>query len=197
MTRIVAGALGGRRLSVPASGTRPTSDRTREALFSALTAALGDFTGIRLLDLYAGSGAIGLEALSRGAASAVFVESAPAALAALRENVSILAGSGAEVVAGRVESVVATWSGSPFDVVFADPPYAMESVEVAANLAVLLERNLVLPEALVVVERGAREAWAWPVGLDAVRERRYGDAVLWYGRARRSNTEPIAPTEVG
>jgi 16S rRNA (guanine966-N2)-methyltransferase len=185
VTRIVAGQLGGRRLEVPTAGTRPTADSTREALFSALTSALGSFEGVRFLDLFAGSGAIGLEAWSRGAASVVMVESAAPVLAVLRRNVALLADDRAVVVAGRAEAVVAHLA-APFDVVFADPPYALGSAELAATLGTLLERSLIAAGGLVVVERGVRDAWSWPAGLEPVRDRRYGDAVLWYGRARQT-----------
>jgi 16S rRNA (guanine966-N2)-methyltransferase len=190
VTRIVAGRIGGRRLEVPSAGTRPTSDRTREALFSALTAALGDFDGLRVLDLYAGSGAVGLEAWSRGAGSVVLVESAPAAVSVLRANVAAVVEptTSVLVVASKAENAAREISGAPFDLVFADPPYAMDAAEVAGVLATLVERGLLADGALVVVERGAREAWSWPGGIEPLRDRRYGDSVLWYGRARRSET---------
>jgi 16S rRNA (guanine966-N2)-methyltransferase len=197
VTRIVAGRIGGRRLEVPAAGTRPTSDRAREALFSAWTALLGSFDGLRVLDLYAGSGAIGLEAWSRGAASVVLVESAPATVAILKANVAALVDRAAavQVVATRAELAVRDLESAPFDIVFADPPYAMDAAEVAGVLATLVDRGLFAEDASVVVERGAREAWQWPVGIEALRDRRYGEAVLWYGRARWSeNTNPT--TEV-
>lgn len=196
MTRIVAGRVGGRRLEVPADSTRPTTDRTREALFSALTAALGGFDGVRFLDLYAGSGAIGLEAWSRGAASAVLVESAPSVLAVLRRNVAALADDAVVVVAARSEKAVSELEG-PFDVVFADPPYALESELLAETLRTLVDRGAIAASGLVVVERAARSAWNWPPGIEAVRDRRYGDAVLWYGRARRALDDPVPTTEVG
>ena len=107
MPRIVAGAARGRRLAAPPGrGTRPTADRAREALFSALEAQLGSLAGRRVADLYAGSGAVGLEALSRGASAVVLVESDPAAVRSLRANVDAVGLPGAEVVAGRVERVV-------------------------------------------------------------------------------------------
>jgi 16S rRNA (guanine966-N2)-methyltransferase len=196
VTRIVAGRIGGRRLVVPASGTRPTSDRTREALFSALTAALGTFEGLRFLDLYAGSGAIGLEAWSRGASSVVLVESADAALVTLRRNVAELADSTAVVVGGRVEKAIAGLGG-PFDVVFADPPYSLGSADLATAVGSLVDGELLASDALVVVERAARDSWSWPAGLDPIRDRRYGDATLWYGRARRTESDHRATTEVG
>ncbi len=200
MTRIVAGRAGGRRLAVPTSGTRPTSDRTREALFSALNASLGGFDGLRVLDLYAGSGAVGLEAWSRGAATVVLVESAPVAITALRSNVATLtqgidaptigADHEVSVIAGKAETVLRGLTGQLFDLVFADPPYAMDSSEVAATLSLLVERSLLAEDAMLVVERAARAPWSWPDGVQALRDRRYGDSVLWYGRAGRSDTRP-------
>jgi 16S rRNA (guanine966-N2)-methyltransferase len=197
VTRIVAGRIGGRRLEVPPAGTRPTSDRTREALFSAWTASLGSFDGLRVLDLYAGSGAIGLEAWSRGAASVVLVESASAAVLVLKANVAALVEPAAavQVISTRAEVAVRELQGAPFDVVFADPPYAMDAAEVAGVLTTLVDRGLLAGDASVVVERGAREAWEWPAGIDAARDRRYGDSVLWYGRARWSEKSNLT-TEV-
>lgn len=181
MTRIIAGAAGGRRLAVPPSGTRPTGDRVREALFSAVE-SLGAIRGARVADLYAGSGAVGLEALSRGAAAVELVEADRKALAVLRGNAAEVGLPGATVVAERVERWAATSTGR-FDLVFADPPYALPAVELAEVLGLVAQR-LLAPSALVVVERGRRGSdWEWPAGLVGLRERRYGEAVLWYGRA--------------
>jgi 16S rRNA (guanine966-N2)-methyltransferase len=171
--RIVAGVAGGRRLVVPPRGrTRPTSDRAREGLFSAL----GSLEGLRVLDLYAGSGALGLEALSRGAAHATLVESDPAALRALRANVAALALSEARVVADRVERFL---DGRPqrYDVALADPPYALD---VGPVLLALLA--WVGPDGVAVVERATRSGSPWPSGWAAIKERRYGEATLWFGR---------------
>ncbi len=120
MTRVIAGVAGGRRLAVPSGlATRPTSDRAREGLFGTVRAVLGSLTGARVLDLYAGSGAVGLEALSRGAAHALLVESAPAAIRAIRANIAALDLPGACLVPDRVERVLARgpaslpWSAAP------------------------------------------------------------------------------------
>jgi 16S rRNA (guanine966-N2)-methyltransferase len=191
MTRIVGGAAGGRRLAVPSGrDTRPTSDRAREALFSALEARTGGLTGARVLDLYAGSGAVGLEALSRGGAAAVLVESDPRAGRVLRENVAALGLPGATVVARAVAAYLgesASAAGEePFDVVFADPPYALPGVDLAAVLSGAGARGWIAESAVVVVERATRDpAWAWPEGFEADRNRRYGEATLWYARATR------------
>lgn len=175
VTRIVAGTAGGRQLAVPRRGTRPTSDRVREALFSAVEAAM-DLEGARVLDLYAGTGALGLEALSRGAATAMLVESDAGALAVLRKNVAAVGLPGAVVRPGKVSAVLAEACAEPFDLVLADPPYALDP---AADLAALAASGWVGPGSLVVVERARRSApLTWPDGLVPGRIRRYGDTEL-------------------
>ncbi|NYT93895.1 16S rRNA (guanine(966)-N(2))-methyltransferase RsmD [Salinispora sp. H7-4] len=185
MTRIVAGALGGRRIATPpGAGTRPTSDRVREALFSAVAAAV-DLEGARFADLYAGSGAVGLEALSRGAAHVLLVESNPRAARTIRENMAALrAGPAARLVTGKVATVLAAGpDGGPYDVIFADPPYPVSDEEVSAMLAALAGNGWLAPEALVVVERSSRSGpVGWVPGVTGERSRRYGETILWYGR---------------
>lgn len=179
--RIIAGEAGGRRIEVPlGAGTRPTSDRAREAMFSTL-AALTDLTAARVLDLYAGSGALGLEALSRGAARADLVESDARAGAAIRANVAALGLAGAHLHAVTVRRYCARApDGPPVDVVFADPPYDLPPADLAKALGLLVER--LAPGALVVVERSSRDPdWLWPPPLEALRVRRYGAGTLWYG----------------
>jgi 16S rRNA (guanine966-N2)-methyltransferase len=186
MTRIIAGAAGGRRIAVPEGRTtRPTSDRAREGLFASALSDLGPLDGLRALDLYAGSGAIGLEALSRGAAHALLVESDRRALGVLRRNVAALGLPGAEVAADRVRRVLdAGPAGGRYDLVVADPPYAVGADEVDAVLAALRDRGWLAPGALVVIERAARDPdLAWPEGYAPARVRRYGEAALWYGHA--------------
>src|SRR3954453_17823879 len=138
MTRLISGAAGGRRLKVPASGVRPTGDRAREGLFNSLGSLL-DLDGARVLDLYAGSGALGLEALSRGAAEVVFVESGPRVLPVLRANVAAVGLPGGRVIAGSVPAVVAAPPPRRFDVVLADPPYATPSAAVVDVLRSLVD----------------------------------------------------------
>ncbi len=185
MTRIIAGTLGGRRLTAPAGArTRPTSDRVREALFSALD-AMTTVAGARFADFYAGSGAVGLEALSRGAARALFVESDARAARTIRDNIVALgAAPAARLVTGRVDQVVATApEGGPYHIVFADPPYAVPDAEVGALLAGLVGGGWLAPDAVVVVERATRGApLAWVEGITGERSRRYGETTLWYGR---------------
>jgi 16S rRNA (guanine966-N2)-methyltransferase len=182
MTRLIAGTAGGRRLKVPASGVRPTGDRAREGLFNSLGSLL-DLDGARVLDLYAGSGALGLEALSRGAAEVVLVESGPRVLPVLRANVAAVGLPGARVVAGSVPAVVAGPAPARFDLVLADPPYATAVEEVLGVLRTLVAGSWLADDAVVVVERSSREEpWEWPTPLAGLRDRRYGEALLRYGR---------------
>ena len=152
MTRIVAGAAGGRRLAVPPSGTRPTSDRVREALFSALAHDPG-LDGAAVLDLCAGSGALGLEALSRGAAHVLLVESDRRAAAVLRRNVAAVDLPGAQVRAAPAAAVLAGQADRAFDLLLVDPPYATPDTEVAAWLTAALAHGWLAADATVVVER--------------------------------------------
>jgi len=183
VTRLIAGAAGGRRLRVPPSGVRPTGDRAREGLFNSLGTLL-DLEGAAVLDLYAGSGALGLEALSRGAAAVTLVESSPRVLPVLEANVAAVGLPGARVLRGSVPTVVAGPAPSPYDLVLADPPYATPIDEVLGVLRSLVDGGWLAPGAVVVVERSSRETgWEWPTPLVGLRERRYGEAVLRYGSA--------------
>lgn len=182
MTRLIAGMAGGRRLKVPPVGVRPTGDRAREGLFNSLGTLL-DLEGAVVLDLYAGSGALGLEALSRGAAGVVFVESSPKVLAVLRANLAAVGLPGARVVAGSVPAVVGGRAPEAFDVVLADPPYDVPADEVVGVLRALAGGGWLAPDAVLVVERSSRdEPFEWPTPLAGLRDRRYGEAVLRYGR---------------
>jgi 16S rRNA (guanine966-N2)-methyltransferase len=175
--RVVAGRLGGRRLrAVPGEATRPTSDRVREALFSVVGERV---VGARVLDLFAGTGALAIEALSRGAASAVLVEQAPRAIAVIRANLEALdLGRVATVRRTKAEAYLRTQRDGPFDLVFLDPPYAI-GVGVLAGLLARLERGALAPGALVAVESSARaEPPPWPAGLHPDSPRRYGDTAL-------------------
>lgn len=189
MTRVIGGAAGGRRLSVPpGDGTRPTSDRAREGLFSTLVSLRRTFHGARVLDLFAGSGAVGLEALSRGAAHTLLVEADPAAAKAVRANIAAVKLPGAELRAARAERMAAEPApGEPYDIVFLDPPYALPAADVAGLLTELAAHGWLADDALAVVERATRDAaFAWPAGFAEIRSRRYGEATLWYGRAARA-----------
>ncbi|GAA2440780.1 16S rRNA (guanine(966)-N(2))-methyltransferase RsmD [Streptomyces glaucus] len=187
MTRVIAGRAGGRRLAVPpGNGTRPTSDRAREGLFSTWQSLLGGpLDGERVLDLYAGSGAVGLEALSRGAGHVLLVEADARAARTVRANVGALGLPGAEVRAGRAEQVVrAAPPGRPYDIVFLDPPYAVSDDDLREILLTLRSQGWLAQEALVTVERSTRGGeFRWPEGFEAIRARRYGEGTFWYGRA--------------
>lgn len=202
MTRVIAGTAGGRRLAVPAGrDTRPTSDRAREGLFATVQAIRGPLAGASVLDLYAGSGAVGLEALSRGAARVCLVEADPRAVRVIRANIAALGLPGARVVPGRVAPLLARGpaalpaaaggqarpapgTGGRFGVVFADPPYALPGEDVTAVLATLAGAGWLARGALAVVERSTRSGPVhWPEGYTADRSRRYGEATFWYGLA--------------
>jgi 16S rRNA (guanine966-N2)-methyltransferase len=192
VARVIAGAAGGRRLAVPdGRGTRPTSDRAREGLFATIVSMTGSLAGARVLDLYAGSGAVGLEALSRGAEHVLLVESGPRAGRVIRDNIEAIGLAGAEVVTGRVERVLARGPDrgrydpdrGRYDIVFADPPYALAADEVSGMLTALADRGWLTPGALVIVERATRSGPVnWPAGFVPDRARRYGEATFWYGR---------------
>lgn len=183
MTRIVAGAAKGRRLAVPPHGTRPTSDRAREALFNTLAGHL-ELQGARVLDLFAGTGAVGLEALSRGAASVTFVESDRAASEVVRRNIATVGLPGATLHRRQAATyLVGAGTDEPFDLVFADPPYAYRDDQLAALLVTLNDPGWLAPAAMVVLERSARGSEPqWPESIALVTQRRYGEGVLWYGR---------------
>lgn len=182
MTRVIAGVAGGRRLAVPGgTSTRPTSDRAREGLFGTVLSALGTLDGKRVLDLYAGSGAVGLEALSRGAADVLLVESDARAASVIRANIDAVGMPGAAVVSGRVERLLARPAEAAFDLVFADPPYAVTDGEITMVLS-LLARGWLADGGLVAVERATRSGpLDWPPGYLPGKSRRYGEATFWYG----------------
>ncbi|HWG01362.1 MAG TPA: 16S rRNA (guanine(966)-N(2))-methyltransferase RsmD [Trebonia sp.] len=186
MTRIIAGAAGGRRLTVPGgTSTRPTSDRAREGLFGTLLSELGTLAGKHVLDLYAGSGAVGLEALSRGADSVLLVESDARAAAVIKANIATVGLPGARVVTSKAERVLgrppATQATPAYDFVFADPPYAVTSAEITKMLG-LLGNGWLAEDALVVVERATRSGeFDWPPGYKPGKSRGYGEATFWYG----------------
>jgi 16S rRNA (guanine966-N2)-methyltransferase len=173
--RVIAGTHRGRRLVAPAgSSTRPTSDRVREALFSIL----GPVDGLAVLDLFAGSGALGIEALSRGAARAVFVERAPAALAALRANLEAIGAdpTAATVLAGDARRALRTArrSRDTYDLVFLDPPYAQVRL-LAGELSRALP-GVLAAHARVVAESDRRSPL--DIDLPVIDERRYGDTLI-------------------
>lgn len=182
MTRIVGGAAGGRRLAVPATGTRPTSDRVREALFSRLDHR-GLLDGARVLDLYAGSGALGLEALSRGAETAVLVDSSRTAVAVCRSNASTLGFAEQVTVIGRkVEQLLAGRAPTRTStLVFIDPPYELGVDRV---LRLLRRPGWLAEGAAVVLEQSTRAGEpTWPAGLEVEDTKVYGETTLWFATA--------------
>ncbi|MGO8956327.1 MAG: 16S rRNA (guanine(966)-N(2))-methyltransferase RsmD [Streptosporangiaceae bacterium] len=199
MTRIIAGLAGGRRLATaPGTTTRPTADRAREGLFATVLALLGGLDGTAVLDLYAGSGAVGLEALSRGAADVLLVEADSRAAAVIRQNVALVGLPGAQLVTDKVDRVLARGPGdAPMrDFVFADPPYAVDDQELTQMLSALLRHSWLAPGALVAIERSTRSGPpAWPAGYESERSRKYGEATLWYGLA--ADAQPAATSLTG
>lgn len=198
MTRIIAGAARSLTLVTPkGQATRPTSDRVREALFAVLDAR-GILDDAAVLDLYAGSGALGLEALSRGALSVDLVDSAGSAIAAAREN-AIRVTRATQVDASAAHAVKATVaaflarSTSTYSLVFLDPPYAVADEVISTNVADLAPR--LAPGAIVIVERSSRsEEPAWPLGFAAQPTRRYGETSVhmaeWIGDDAGQGSEP-------
>ena len=197
VARVIAGEAGGRRLAVPGGrDTRPTSDRAREGLFATITSIAGPLDGARVLDLYAGSGAVGLEALSRGAGHVLLVEQGARAVRVIKENIEAIGLPGAVLVADRVERALAHGpDGDRYDIVFADPPYALADAAVERVLSLLAEGGWLAPGALVIVERATRSGpVSWPDGFTPDRDRRYGEATFWYGLASQS---PHIPASAG
>lgn len=183
MTRIIAGSARGRRLKVPATSTRPTSDRVREAIFASLEAA-GLVRGADVLDLFAGSGALGLEAVSRGARSAVLVDQAAPAIKTVLHNIDVVGVADVRAVRHTAAGFLRT-EPSPFDLVFLDPPYDHASPTVDTVLRALTGGWLA-EAARVIVERGRGGTdLRWPPGLQPEWERRFGDThvlrAVWYG----------------
>jgi len=167
---------------VPGSGTRPTSDRVRESLFGALE-AFDAIDGARVLDLYAGSGALGLEALSRGAVTAELVERGRQAVLVVRRNAQVVAKAGGLPVARVHESAVHPFllrASGPYDLVFTDPPYDLDDAAMTADLVALAP--LLSEDAVVVIERAKRSTppELAAAGLALIREKTYGDTTVWW-----------------
>jgi 16S rRNA (guanine966-N2)-methyltransferase len=180
MTRIVAGTVGGRSLQVPPKGTRPTSDRVREAIFSRLE-HYGVLEGAYVLDLYAGSGALGLEAASRGAQKVVLVDAARAAAEVCRANVKTLGLTNVQVVQDKAEKFVLSPPATTWDVVFIDPPYDLAEAVVAELLRQLSVTSALVEDAVVVVERSTRSPEPqWPAGWEVLARKDYGETAVYY-----------------
>src|SRR5690349_14124738 len=188
MTRIIGGTAGGRRIATPrGASTRPTSDRVREALFSAVESWCGSLSGLRFLDLYAGSGAVGLEAWSRGAGVVTLVENDRRTASMITANARELGFNRADIVAAPVSGTLARTPSAPYDVVFLDPPYAHPEDDVVSDLTALRDHEWLVPGAMVVVERGSRgDEPHWPDGFVDRREKKYGETVLWYVHAAQT-----------
>lgn len=187
MTRIIAGFAGSLTLATPATGTRPTSERVREAIFSALDAR-NAIAGLRVLDLYAGSGALGLEAASRGAAKVKLVELGAGAANSCRKNAAMVerqAPKGSSLSIEVASQPVQSFLGADralWDLVFMDPPYELGETELKADLDLLVPR--LAADALLCVERSSRSPEPlWPAGIELERRKNYGDTTLWWARA--------------
>ena len=187
MTRIISGSARGRRLTIPATGTRPTSDRVREAMFASIEARLASegrsWNHVAVCDLWSGSGAIALEAWSRGAARVLAVESALAAFRTIEANIQQLGAEPVTALRADVERALKSAPpGGAFDVVIADPPYGEDAARVAQVFGNGLTAGWFAAEAIVVVERNKRGESPFPSAVETTDERIYGDTALWYGR---------------
>jgi 16S rRNA (guanine966-N2)-methyltransferase len=182
MTRIISGDFKGRSIKVPPSVTRPTSSRVREAVFSSLQHTLGSFDGLQVLDLFAGSGALGFEALSRGAIAAVFVESDRSAVTCIEQNAKGL-GENRFLVqkADVIEFVKSVASHAAADLIFIDPPYALTDEQITALLGDIAKNSWIAINAVVVVERGGKSEVSWPESFEPLANKTYGDTSIWYG----------------
>jgi len=189
VSRIIAGTHKGRRLQTPPGDrTRPTTDRVREALFSVIASWAGtagsrseeSLSGLAFLDLYAGSGAVGLEAASRGAAPVLMVESDRRTARIISDNARKL-DLGVQIRTGRVEDVIAQPPPGPYDVIFADPPYELNSATLSRVLTTLLESGWINEDALVIVERSSRtEDLSWPEQPADAWTKAYGETTLHF-----------------
>jgi 16S rRNA (guanine966-N2)-methyltransferase len=184
--RIIAGLAKGRTIDAVSSSTRPTSDRAREALFSTLASEFGDFEGLNVLDLYAGTGAIALEALSRGAALVHAVEKDDAAAKAITSNHENLKSAHCpgifHLYAMSVHRFLQDKAPQQYHFIYIDPPYEVDDIDVVENLIQLRDGGYLHPQALIAVERNSRvKEISWPEGLEALREKNYGQATIFYG----------------
>lgn len=184
--RIIAGLAKGRTIDAVSSSTRPTSDRAREALFSTLASEFGDFDGLNVLDLYAGTGAIALEALSRGASIVHAVEKDDAAAKAITSNHENLKSAHCpgifHLYAMSVHRFLQDKAAHQYHIIYIDPPYEVDDLDVVETLIQLRDGGYLHPQALIAVERNSRvKEISWPEGLEAIREKNYGQATIFYG----------------
>ena len=185
--RIIAGLAKGRTLSTVAGATRPTSDRAREGLFSSLLSEFGDFTALNILDLFAGSGAIGLEALSRGAGLVHAVEKNDGAGETISKNADLVMKAKTpgefHLYAMSAEKFLEIPAPAKYDVIYIDPPYDFSDVALYKCLVQLRAGGFIQDDGMVVVERASKSAsMKWPSGFEPIRERSYGQAVIYYGK---------------
>jgi 16S rRNA (guanine966-N2)-methyltransferase len=196
VTRIIAGEARGRRLSVPSAGTRPTSDRAREAVFSSVESILGSLVGSVVLDLYAGSGAMGLEALSRGAGRVALVEQDARACRVINDNIEAVGLPGAVCYRREVSRWLVATPPTSADLAFLDPPYDQTDEQVLRALHLLQVGGHLREGGIAVVERSARSAPVdWADSWAPVKDRRYGDAHLWL--ARSTHSAPTSSSDAG
>lgn len=184
--RIIAGRAKGRSIDAVASATRPTSDRAREALFSTLTSEFGEFEGLHVLDLYAGTGAIALEALSRGASLVHAVEKDESASKAIESNYENLKSAQCpgifHLYTMGVHRFLQDKAQVQYHFIYIDPPYDLDDIDVTETLIQLVSGGFLHSQALIAVERNSRvRELLWPEGLERVREKNYGQATIFYG----------------
>ena len=192
--RIIAGLAKGRTIDAVASSTRPTSDRAREALFSTLTSEFGEFDGLHILDLYAGTGAIALEALSRGAALVHAVEKDDSAAKAITSNWENLKSASCpgifHLYSMNVHRFLEDKAAQPYHFIYIDPPYDVEDVDVIETLIQLRDGGFIDQQALIAIERNSRvKEISWPEGLEEIRQKKYGQATIFYGVPTRVDGE--------
>lgn len=184
--RIIAGVAKGRNLGTVAQATRPTSDRAREGLFSSLSSEFGTFEGLRVLDLFAGSGAIGLESLSRGATLVHVVEKDEQAIKTIEANHELVKKSNPagklQIFGMSVERFLNDQPRERYHLVYIDPPYEFSNQGVEDILSKLHDNNFLSSDAFIAVERNSRlDQFIWPDAFIPARERNYGQASIYYG----------------
>jgi 16S rRNA (guanine966-N2)-methyltransferase len=192
--RIIAGAAKGRPISAVASLTRPTSDRAREALFSSLASEFGELDGLRVLDLYAGTGAIALEALSRGAAIVHAVEKDEAAAKAISSNYDSIKSSQFAGIFHLYSMGAHRFLGDKaqfqYHFIYIDPPYDVDDIDIVETLVQLRENGYLHPDALIAIERNSRtREISWPYGYEEIRVKNYGQARIFYGIPASDSSE--------
>jgi 16S rRNA (guanine966-N2)-methyltransferase len=194
MMRIIAGLAKGRSIDAVASSTRPTSDRAREALFSTLTSEFGEFDGLYVLDLYSGTGAIALEALSRGAAIVHAVEKDDAASKAITSNYENMRSAPCpgtfHLYSMSVHRFLQDKAAQPYHFIYIDPPYEVDDIDVIETLIQLRDGGYLDAQALIAIERNSRvKEISWPEGFEELREKKYGQATIFYGVPTRNDGE--------